>query len=280
MSLKHRVLSAAYMPLKLYNLTTKRARLRVLLYHDIAIGDQTRFEKQIDWLSQYWNFISPSEFDDLMCGSLPLLQDSLLLTFDDGFFSNRMVVENTLNPRGIKSLFFIVSDFFDLIDISSARDFIANNIYPDSDRDALPIHWKNMGYRDLEYLIEHGHVIGAHTATHARLSTLPDAELQSEIVNSADKLEQCLGISVEHFAYTFGDIESFSPAALTVARDRFKYVFTGLRGNNSPDTPHWAIRRDSIQPDDTLMLTGALLQGAADILYRKSLHQYQNWGET
>jgi len=268
-----------YLPLKLCNRAVRNVRLRVLLYHDVAPYDEDKFEKQIDWLSKYWKFISPGEFDDVMCGKQPLLHDSLLLTFDDGFFSNRIVVEKILNPRDIKALFFIVSDFFDITHIDAAHEFISNNIYPGNNIKTFPTHLKNMEKNDLEYLIDHEHVIGAHTATHARLSELHDADLQKEIVESVDKLEDNLGISVEHFAFTFGDLSSFSSSALLVARDRFKYVFTGLRGINNHNTPHWAIRRDSMQPNNTLMLSGALLEGAADLFYRKSLSQYQNWGE-
>ena len=252
----------------------------MLIYHDIAPCDEDKFARQIDWLSKHWAFITPSVFDEVMSGKKQLEQNSLLLTFDDGFFSTRIVVEKILNPRDIQALFFIVSDFYDISDIRSARELIAANMYPDQDIDTLPLHLKNMGKNDLEYLIDHGHMIGAHTATHARLSAIPKTDLQQEIVKSADKLEQDLGITVNHFAFTFGDLASFSSSALSVARDRFKFVFTGMRGNNNQNTPHWAIRRDSMQSTDSLMLSGAFLQGAADPIYKKSLTQYHNWGIT
>ena len=67
------------------------------------------------------------------------------------------------------------------------------------------------------------------------------------------------------------------PDALRVARKRFPFVYTGLRGNNTFKTPPWAIRRDAVQPYDSLNLIGTLLEGGADIQYSSSLKTYENW---
>jgi len=58
MSLKHRLLAAAYQPLKQRNALLRLVsghhggRLRVLLYHDIAATDEARFAAQLRWLSR------------------------------------------------------------------------------------------------------------------------------------------------------------------------------------------------------------------------------------
>ena len=46
----------------------KEARLRVLLYHDIASEDRVAFERQLNWLSQRWSFISPEYFTEVLNG--------------------------------------------------------------------------------------------------------------------------------------------------------------------------------------------------------------------
>ena len=71
----------------------------------------------------------------------------------------------------------------------------------------------NMNWNDLEYLLNKGHTIGAHTANHARLSQISEKNLESEIVDSAELIEKRLGINVKHFAYTYGNLKSFSPKA-------------------------------------------------------------------
>jgi peptidoglycan/xylan/chitin deacetylase (PgdA/CDA1 family) len=249
-----------------------------LLYHDIAPTDKEQFSYQLRWLSRFWRFISPKECSAMLSGDLPVEEDSLLLTFDDGFYSNRQIAETVLNPLGIKALFFIISQFSLLSDSAAQRDFISRNIYPNLALENIPAHWKNMDISDLTYLLETGHTIGAHTASHARLSKIPQESLVGEIVSSADILERQLGCKIRHFAYTFGDLDSFSPSALKVARSRFDFIHTGLRGYNTSSTPPWAIRRDSLDPKDTFSLVGAFLEGGADIMYRSDLATFESWG--
>jgi len=204
------------------------------------------------------------------------------LTFDDGFSSNRRLAERVLMPLDIKAIFFIVSKFASLDNKEKTREFIAKNFFPEKSLSDIPNHLSNMDWNDLEYLLSQGHHIGGHTANHLRLSELPESELYDEIVSSADILEERLGVSLEHFAYTFGNIESFSPTALEIAKKRFKYIFTGLRGINSADVPLWAIRRDAMQSKDHFIdknsLVGAFLEGGADWSYTRALSTYHQWG--
>ena len=141
----------------------------------------------------------------------------------------------------------------------------------------MPVSKQNMSIDDLKFLNNTGHSIGAHTADHTRLSDTLGDGLNREIVDSADYLEQKIGIKIEHFAYTFGDLSSFTPEALAIASHRFKYIHTGLRGDNSLKNPPWAIRRDSLSPTDPLYLLGALLEGGADRFYLSSLNEYESW---
>lgn len=285
MSLKHRLLAAAYQPLKLSNALLRQVsghqggRLRVLLYHDIAPSDEARFAVQLRWLSRSWRFITPGTFVSMISGEEPVHEDCLLLSFDDGFASNRRVAESILNPMGIKALFFIVSEFAALSDTADWRSFVSQNIYPGLQPEDVPAHWRNMNWDDLAYLLETGHSIGAHTAHHARLSQVAPVDLAAEIILSADVLQQKLRSKIEHFAYTFGDLASFSPAALAAARSRFKFVYTGLRGTNVSGVAPWAIRRDAMAASDSLSLVGALLEGGADRLYAASLATYESWGQ-
>ena len=284
MTLKHSLLAAAYPPLRICNSLLRKAgsrpsaRLRVLLYHDIAPQHESHFAAQLRWLSQSWRFVTPQQFAAMVDGVMPVQQDSLLLTFDDGFVSNRGVVERILNPMGLCALFFIVSKFSGLSRGDDWRSFVAQNIDPGLNPEVVPNHKQNMSTDDLKFLIETGHSIGAHTANHLRLSHISHEHLGDEIIRSADVLEQKLGIKIEHFAYTFGDLASFTPSALAIARSRFKYIHTGLRGNNARMTPPWAIRRDSLAATDPLYLLGAFLEGGADRFYLSSLSEYDSWG--
>lgn len=284
MSIRHRLLAGTYYPLKLAKAVGQPLglaspnRLRVLLYHDIAPHEQPRLAAQLRWLARSWTFVSPKQFAAMISGEEPIRGRNLLLTFDDGFASSRLVAEEALNPMRILGLFFVVSDFVALEDRREAQQFIARHIQPGTRADQLPAHLYNMSWADLEALLEQGHCLGAHTRTHARLSeihAIPD--LEREIIASGDELEQRLGVAIEHFAYTFGDLASFSEQALAVARRRFRLIYSGLRGDNAEGVSPFALRRDAVTAQDSRPLLGAFVEGAADRLYARSRAQLGRW---
>lgn len=284
MSLIHSLLAASYQPLRLGNNLLRHvgaktdSRLRVLLYHDIAPHEQEQLVAQLRWLVQSWTFVSPRQFEAMVEGDEPIKGANLLLSFDDGFASNRKVAEEVLNPMGIKALFFVVSAFVNLVDGDDYRAFIARYICPGLTPETLPDHWRNMTWADLHYLLETGHTIGAHTQTHACLSGLKQTdELEFEIVESANVIERNLGVKIEHLAYPFGNLASFSPSALAVARQRFSFIYTGLRGDNACGAPLWALRRDAMAPSNSFGLVGSLLEGGADIRYARGLAKCESW---
>ena len=80
-------------------------RLRVLLYHDVPSNEEISFYNQLVWLKKNWNIVTPLEFEEMITGKIPIIGNNLLITFDDGLLSNRVVAEKILNPLGIKAIF-------------------------------------------------------------------------------------------------------------------------------------------------------------------------------
>jgi peptidoglycan/xylan/chitin deacetylase (PgdA/CDA1 family) len=226
------------------------------------------------WLRQRWNFLGAREFSEICAAGKPVKGRNIFLTFDDGFASNRVVAEQVLRPMRIQAAFFVVTDFIGLEDPAAIRKFIATRIVPGSDPDAVPAAQRNMSSADLAALLEQGHIVGAHTATHARLSTLrTPADLEREIVGGADALSRLLGAPVDHFAWPFGDMASMSAEAMAVCARRFSFVYSGLRGDNSALGSRHAVRRDAVTPRDSDGLLGAWTEGLADRRYASSRAQ-------
>lgn len=287
----HRFLTACHRPLrqakrigKAWGVTSNTS-LRVLLHHDVAPEDRAMFASQLRWLSKEWNFVSADRFAAMIAGTEPIVGRNLLLTFDDGLASNRDLAEEVLNPMAIPALFFVVSDLVEIADRDEARRFIAEKVCspPASD---LPGHWSNLQWSDLEALLEQGHAVGAHTRTHRRLSEVGSTELlQDEISASADAISLRLGTPIQDFAYTFGDVASFSPEAMDIAKRRFRCVFSGVRGNNIKGVSPFAVRRTAVATQDERLnyhifsnaLVGALLDGAADPFYVRARARLDSW---
>lgn len=282
--LHHQIISGSYHLLAASKAIGRRlglvspASLRVLHYHDVAAHEQDRFAEQLRWLARSWRFVSPERFAALLSRAEPVQGRYLLLAFDDGYASNRRVAEEVLKPLGITALFFAVSDFVSIGDRDEARQFIAHHIQPGISAASLPPHLYNMGWADLEALLEQGHTVGCHTQTHPRLSEISaQGDLEREIIGSADTLARRLGVPIEHFAYTFGDIGSFSPQAFEIARRRFRYIYSGLRGDNAGGVSPLTLRRDAATPNDPRTLVGAYLAGAADFRYARARAEFGSW---
>jgi peptidoglycan/xylan/chitin deacetylase (PgdA/CDA1 family) len=263
--------------------------LRVLIYHDIPANELDHFESQLCWLKKSWNIITPAQFEQMISGTEPIIGNNLLITFDDGFLSNRIAADQVLNKLNIKALFFVISDFVSIDDHDEALKFIADHIIPGSTISDIPKSWGNMQWDDLQVLLEQGHTIGCHTKTHVRLSDCQnEADLAEEIVASADVIMKNLGNIVNHFAYTFGDLESCSQLAQIIAMRKFNFIYSGLRGNNSLNTLPFAIRRDaaadrSINSEYILFnnkLLDSFLGGFADFRYTESKKILDSWCQT
>ena len=241
-------------------------------------ADMASFGAQLDILARDWAFLSPEDFEGVMRGVRPLDRDSLAITFDDGYQSQLHAAREVLNPRGLRAIFFVISEYVSIPGDGDWRAFVSANIWPGRSSELIPGHWQNMSRKDLLQLIDMGHTIGCHSLRHARCATLPPNELADNLVVAADEIAALINQPVEHFAYPFGDVGSFSETALAVARDRFEFIHTGIRGVNSEATFPWAVFRDSFEPCDSINWQGAVLNGITDWKYRDARSQFLQWG--
>ena len=261
-------------------------RLRVLAYHDIPESEEIAFINHMTWLKENWNIVTPSEFETMILGKKPITGNNVLITFDDGFISNKLIAEKILNPLGIKAIFFVISDFVEIKNRNKSYRFASNQIVPGSSVNNIPKNWKNMQWSDLASLIEQGHTIGSHTKTHVRLSECTSKDkLEMEIIRSAEKISHELGVDINHFAFTFGDIDSFSRDALKVAKTKFDFIYSGIRGVNLGKVSPFAIRRDAVayQLKDNncrlynKKLLSVFLNGFLDFSYHSARKKIDTW---
>jgi len=265
--------------LRLFN--KEGTKIRILLMHDVPTDKYKGFESIIYNISKRWNFISAQELEDHLSGKKTLKGRHVLLTFDDGFHSNRLIADKILEPLKIKALFFIVGQFVDKKNHHDQQEFIRDCLYPKWRGHDYPENlkeMKNMDIEDLKHLRKHGHSIGFHTTSHKNLASLDsESDLRKEIVEGALALEKKLGFKINHFSFGFGNIDYFSKKALLIAERHFNYIHTGMRGDNSEDTPVWALRRDTISLEDSNLQIASLLEGSADSRYKNEFKRYESW---
>jgi len=86
--------------------------------------------------------------------------------------------------------------------------------------------------------------IGAHTVDHVLLAGQPVAEQIETMAHSKAELESLLNRPVRHFAYPFGDAESFDSASVEAARSSgFDTATTTLAGRVTRYNNRWQLPR-------------------------------------
>ena len=255
-------------------------QLRVIIFHNIENNQEEKFEKLIKKLKETWNIITPSEFKDLTVNNnINIKKKNILITFDDRYKSQKIITEKYLDPLNIKALFFIVSDFIKLKTKNEAHNFIRKNFYKEERSELiLDENTLNMSQEDIQELISNGHSIGGHTGTHAELSKIKNNNMfLDEIINSSLRLENIIqNYKIEDFAYTFGDLESIDEKSTKAILKNYKYLYSGLRGNNL-NLNSKIIRRDAISLTEPFEVISAYLNGYTDFIYKTKIKKLEKW---
>lgn len=120
-------------------------------------------------------------------------EDTLAITFDDGYLSIYESACPMLRDRGMTATVYVVVDSLGGIN--------------EWDRRAGDQEEKMMSAAQARELAENGFEIGSHTLTHPHLTSLSDEQLSQEIVDSKHKLEDAIGREVTSFSYPYGDYD-------------------------------------------------------------------------
>lgn len=254
-----------------------RNSLRVLLYHNITGRDQAGFARQMAFLKSKGRFVDVGEFEAMMAGNRPIIGRNYLLTFDDGFKSNKRVADEVLAREDIKALFFIPTQFMGITDSHEAGDFIARRIFDEQrSRESVTQDFEAMTWADLSALVAAGHGIGSHTVTHPRCTLLNKEELERELAQSKTMLEARLGVPIDHLAFPFGNIQSLSETSVLIGWRCYRYVHTAIRGENLP-VGRRMVFRDGFDGSESDEYLEHVLNGGFDLAYWRARRTVRSW---
>jgi len=238
-----------------------------LTFHDVPKHQIDLCRDLLIELKKEYGFIDPRDFGSFIKGDMKLNGNRLLLTFDDGFISDYTIAQEILNPLQIKAIFFVPTGFIDAETPDEQALFIKENLCR-CQASLQAEEMKSMTPGNLSELVANGHTIGAHTKNHFRISEIDDdGLLEDEIISSGDRIEEMLGVKVEHFAYPFGDIDSINKKALEVARSRYKYIYSGIRGANKCGMNPGTIRREPVTVSEGVKYNSFVASGGLSFYY-------------
>ena len=212
-------------------LTAQPSGFPILEYHmvkDDAKPDEVRyavppaeFAAQLDYLAQEgYTTITPQDYARARKGKQELPAKPVILSFDDGYEDNWRVVFPMLKERGMKAVFYVVTN-----DIGQPGYMTWDNLFD----------------------LEHGGMeIGSHTANHIPLTTLTPTEQRDELRLSKLLLEWRGMKTIYSFSYPNGAYDDAVVAML--AEEDYLTAVTGEAGLNTLTTNPYLLHRVNIPP--------------------------------
>jgi peptidoglycan/xylan/chitin deacetylase (PgdA/CDA1 family) len=225
-----------------------RAPLAVVLaYHSISdLGDDAaladygvppdRLAEQLDALrAEGACFISLDTLVGALDGREPCPEGALLLTFDDAYEDLATAAAPILAEREIPAVVFVVADR-----IGGTNDW---------DRALSARALRLVDEHGLRRLALAGIEVGSHAATHRRLPELDPAELERELVGSAERIAS-LGLPrPRSLSYPYG---RWTPQVAAAARAAgYSVAFTVEAGTVRRATNRWALPRIEVLAGDS-----------------------------
>lgn len=196
----------------------------ILMYHSIDSSgspisvDASTFRRHVEWLAA--SGVRVKALTDLAEGARE--EDSIAITFDDGFENFGSVAWPILRDHGLPVTLFVVTD-------RAGTD----NRWGDKRQHGIPtlplLAWESIGR-----LSEEGVTLGSHTRSHPRLPGLSGDAMEDELGGSAEALADRTGSRPATFAYPYGAVDGPTTSAV---RARYRVACTTVLSCVREDDP-------------------------------------------
>jgi peptidoglycan/xylan/chitin deacetylase (PgdA/CDA1 family) len=209
----------------------------VVEMHETPERDKALLRQQLEWAVRHFTLVNLPTFSSLWqeyrVNPRAQIESNakppLLFTFDDGRLNNYTVAAPLLESFGARGVFFVVPKFV-LCDPREARQFYYSRIDTRPNPPSLPDEeTRSMTPEQIADLTRRGHSVGNHTFSHVNLASLPEIELQHEIVDSASQIAAWTGRPVDAFAWTFS-WDSITPKAWQLVQQHHRFCFAPCPG--------------------------------------------------
>ena len=217
-------------------------RVPALMYHHVgpALGlgalsvTPEAFAKQMQWLARRgYHPITASDWQAWCKEGKQLPPKPVLLTFDDGYADLARYAFPVLRFHQFTATVFVVSQFGGMNTWDRPTGLPTTPLLS-----AQQVgEWARMG---IEF--------GSHSRTHCDLRKCTSAELETEVVGSADDLARILGQRPVSFAYPYGE---YDEKVMQLVQRTYGIAFTVQEGLNDLGTGLHLQRRSMVLPHDS-----------------------------
>ena len=189
-------------------------RVPILVYHHVypdevmselapsaGIIGQRDFRRQVEFIAESeWQVVSTSQVIDWLIDGAELPQRAVALHFDNSWLDTYTMARPLLEEFGMRGMCFVITDGVDAASegktktVRTLTEGVIENPF--------------MNWEHVEELAEAGWEIGAHTASHCKMTDKYEAEgergVLGEVETSNAILKRRLGFIPPHFAYPSG----------------------------------------------------------------------------
>jgi peptidoglycan/xylan/chitin deacetylase (PgdA/CDA1 family) len=262
--------------LKVYHLVgrwtpTPPGAFRILNFHHIPRAHDDALRRLLKYLLDAHGILEPAEAESRLAGRVQSSEGGripCLLTFDDGFSSQRRVAAEILEPLGVKGVFFLCPGLMDA-PFQRQAQVISRHIFAGAVASSeLPPDLALMSWDEAGSLAAADHTIGSHTWSHRRLTGLGNGDRVRELAEAKRLLEARLGIQIAWFAYPFGYVNYIDIPSLKAVAREYRFCASGIRGLNSAMTNSLGLFREEIGLSSPFDYQKLVLTGGLDFLYQ------------
>lgn len=259
---------------------TPPGAFRILNFHHIPRAHDEGLRRLLMYLLllEKHGILTPAEAESRLAGGVRGSEEDrvpCLLTFDDGFSSQRRVAAEVLDPLGVKGVFFLCPGLMnsppERHPETITRHICEGAMAPGD----LPPDLALMSWDEAASVAAAGHTLGSHTLSHRRLAGLENGERAREVVEARRVLEDRLGIRAAWFSYPFGDVDSIDAPSLSAVAREHRFCASGIRGLNSAGTHPLGLLREEIKLDAPFDYQKLVLAGGLDFLYQRRRRRLQ-----
>ena len=186
-----------------------RNKPRILMFHHITEEGgpgltPSKMNKMLAYIADRYNVMSVSQLAQHMTDHGQCPQNTIVLTFDDGYTSFADYAMPLLEAHNLPATLFVCPTLI-------AEEGNEPTLFDGQEL----VDWPTLAQLASSPLVE----IGAHSMTHPVLSATSDTDSQSEIESSKETLEARLGRPITSFCYPYGMGGDFTDAHRDMVRD-------------------------------------------------------------
>ena len=248
-----------------------QAYTRIVNYHDTPADFEANLERQLQFFQRHFVNCNEADLAELITdGRWPHDKPDLMLSFDDGLYSNYTVAAPILERYGFRGMFFVPTAL-----IGAADDDNIDAQHSPADHDIYP-RGASMGSRrwfmnwgELRDLKNRGHGIGVHSRNHVRLSDkLDSATLDEEILTARQEFESNIAQIPQSFCWVGGEEWSYGrQAARKIVDSGYRFGFMTNLAPVVAETDPFRLQRTNIEADWPMANVRFYLSGLMDIAY-------------